>query len=145
MAKAHGLRGDVVVALLSDRPDRLAPGEVLRAGERELTITAASPHQRRWIVHFAGVDDRAGADALHGAVLRAPAGDEPGLWVHELVGLEVITVDGQRWGTVQAVQANPAHDLLVLDTGTLVPAVFVVGEPAEGRLLIDPPEGLADL
>jgi len=39
------------------------------------------------------------------------------------------------------VEANPAHDLLVLDGGGLVPMVFVV-EHAEGRVVIDPPEGL---
>jgi 16S rRNA processing protein RimM len=46
---------------------------------------------------------------------------------------------------VVSVQANPAHDLLVLDSGALVPVVFVVGEPADGRLRIDPPQGLFDL
>lgn len=145
VAKAHGLGGDVVVSLVSDRPERLAPGTVLTAGARELTVTRAQRHQRRWIVHFDGVESREAADALHGAVLRAPAADEPGLWVHQLVGVEVVTTEGARCGTVASVQENPAHDLLVLDTGALVPVVFVVGEPSDGRLVIDPPEGLFDL
>jgi 16S rRNA processing protein RimM len=145
VAKPHGLRGDVVVALVDDDSQRLVPGLVVQAGERELVLVRAQRHQKRWIVHFEGLDDRAAAEALHGAVLRAPAGDEPGLWVHELVGLEVVTLDGERCGAVVSVQANPAHDLLVLDSGALVPVVFVVGEPADGRLRIDPPQGLFDL
>ena len=47
-------------------------------------------------------------------------------------------------GRCTAVVANPAHDLLELDSGALVPIVFVVSnEP--GRVVIDPPEGLFDL
>jgi hypothetical protein len=41
------------------------------------------------------------------------------------------------------VEANPASDLLVLESGHLVPMVFVV-DTAEGRVVIDPPAGLLD-
>jgi len=47
-------------------------------------------------------------------------------------------------GRVVSVEANPAHDLLVLDGGALVPMVFVV-EQRDGVVVIDPPEGLFDL
>jgi hypothetical protein len=40
--------------------------------------------------------------------------------------------------------SNPASDLLELDSGALVPVVFVV-EQASGRVTIDPPEGLLEL
>ena len=42
------------------------------------------------------------------------------------------------------VESNPASDLLVLDSGALVPVVFVTGH-APGHVTIDPPEGLFDL
>jgi hypothetical protein len=45
---------------------------------------------------------------------------------------------------VEAVEANPASDLLVLAGGTLVPVAFVV-EQSPDRVVIDPPEGLLDL
>ena len=57
---------------------------------------------------------------------------------------EVVDRDGAPVGTVTAVEANPAHDLLVLDGGALVPMVFVV-EQRDGVLVIDPPDGLLDL
>jgi hypothetical protein len=44
---------------------------------------------------------------------------------------------------VAALQANPAHDLLVLEDGALVPVVFVV-ERGEGRIVVDPPAGLLE-
>ena len=151
VGRAHGLRGEVAVRFSSNRPERSAPGSVLYADERELVIDAARPHQGRMLVHFRGIDDRTAAEALQGLELSgAPltgaeaALDDDELWVHEVVGAEVRDRNGAVVGRVVAVEANPAHDLLVLDGGALVPMVFVV-EQREGAVVIDPPDGLLDL
>ena len=145
VAKAHGLRGEVVVRLTTDRTERLAPGATLSTDRGDLVVEASRPHQDRFIVTFAGVAGREAADALRGTTLRAePLEDPDEVWVHELVGAEVVTVGGDRVGTCAAVVANPASDLLELDDGALVPLVFVV-ERAPGRVTIDPPEGLFDI
>lgn len=151
MARAHGLRGDVVVELVTNREERVAAGSVLYVGERRRlevrssTPAGASGARRRFIVSFAGVDNRDAADALRGQVLRADAIDDPdALWVHDLVGAAVADAGGATIGTVVAVQANPASDLLVLDSGALIPLRFVTGsEP--GRVTVDLPAGLLDL
>ncbi|CAN5603054.1 hypothetical protein BH20ACT2_BH20ACT2_21730 [soil metagenome] len=116
---------------------------MLDAAGRALEVLASQPHQHRWIVQFAGVAGREAAEELHGRVLRGPPadGDEPdGLWVHRLVGMEVVELDGTRRGVVAALEANPASDLLVLDDGALVPLTFVVSH--DDRVVIDPPAGL---
>ena len=134
----------MIVDLVTDRTERVAPGAVLSAGERMLEVLTSRPHQGKWIVAFDGVLDRNGAEALRGVVLRAAPIDDPDvLWVHELVGSTVATVDGVTRGTVVAVEANPASDLLVLDSGALVPLRFVV-ETTPGRVVVDTPEGLFD-
>jgi hypothetical protein len=46
---------------------------------------------------------------------------------------------------VTALQENPASDLLVLDSGSLVPLTFVVDGPRDGRIEVDVPDGLWDL
>jgi 16S rRNA processing protein RimM len=144
--RAHGLRGEVNVDLVSDRPERREPGAVLDTVAGPLVIAEARPHQQRWLVRFEGCTRREDAEALHGTLLWAePVEDEGELFVHELVGCEVVDGDGVVRGTVAEVQANPAHDLLVLDDGTLVPATFVVGVPEGGRVTVDTPEGLFDL
>jgi 16S rRNA processing protein RimM len=144
VTKAHGLRGEVVVAMLSERRERVAPGAVLHAGERVLTVVASRPHLGKWLVTFAGVVDRTGAEALHGTVLRAEPLDDPDeLWVHELIGSRCVDIDGTARGTVVAVVDNPAHDLLELESGALVPVTFVVS-CAQGVTTIDPPAGLFD-
>jgi 16S rRNA processing protein RimM len=145
IARAHGLRGEVVVDLTTDRVERLDPGTVLVTDRGELTVAAARPHRDRWIVSFAGHDDRERAEDLRGLALRAPALDDPDeLWVHDMVGCAVVTTGGDTVGTCVAVVANPASDLIELDGGALVPVAFVV-DHAPGRLTVDPPDGLFDL
>lgn len=146
VARPHGLRGEVVVVLVTDRLERLAPGSVLDANGRTLTVTASRSHQRNHIVSFDGVSDRGAAEALQGTTLCAPAIDDPEeLWVHQLIGAPVITADGADVGVVDAVEANPASDILVLDSGALVPVAFVVEQRDDSTVVIDPPEGLFDL
>jgi 16S rRNA processing protein RimM len=61
-----------------------------------------------------------------------------------VVGAEVRDRSGQVLGRVTTVEANPAHDLLVLDDGALVPAAFVV-EHELGHIVVDLPPGLLDV
>jgi 16S rRNA processing protein RimM len=143
IGRAHGLRGELSVTLTSDRAERLAPGAVLGADGRDLVVEASRPHQQRWLVRFAGVDDRTAAEQLQGVTLYADAlpsaTDE--LWVHELIGATVQDRDGTALGVIEAIEANPASDLLVLDGERLVPLTFVV-EHADGVVTVDLPAGL---
>jgi 16S rRNA processing protein RimM len=146
VGRPHGVRGEVVVMLHSDRPERTTPGAVLQAGDRTLVVASARPHQGRWLVRFEGITDRNGAEELRGVTLVGEALDDPGegqIWVHDLVGEEVRDTRGTALGRVTAVEANPAHDLLVLDDGTIVPIVFVVDREG-GVVIVDPPDGLLD-
>jgi 16S rRNA processing protein RimM len=145
IVRPHGLKGEVVVDMVSDRPERMAPGSVLQAAAGALEVAAARPHQGRWVVTFVGVSGRDAAEGLRDQVLRAAPLDDPDvLWVHDLVGAEVVDVGGASLGRVVAVEANPASDLLVLDAGPLIPLRFVTAsEP--GRLTVELPEGLLDL
>ncbi|MDP1821132.1 MAG: ribosome maturation factor RimM [Acidimicrobiales bacterium] len=148
ITKPHGVRGDVLVLLTTERTSRLDPGSVLFTDRGPLRVVSSSKHQDRWIVHFDEISGRDEAEAWRGVVLEATSIDDPGdedvLWVHELIGSTVQLVDGTEVGTVIEVQGNPASDLLVLDDGALVPVVFVT-DRAEGRVTIDPPDGLFDL
>jgi 16S rRNA processing protein RimM len=142
VVKPHGLKGEVVVDLITNRPDRLVPG----ARFEDLEVLEVKPHQHRWIVRFAGLSSREDAEALRGRILRAEPLEDDGsaLWVHELIGAAVEDTDGAALGTVTAVEANPASDLLVLESGGLIPLRFVV-DHEDGKVVVDPPEGLLDL
>jgi 16S rRNA processing protein RimM len=147
IGRAHGLRGDVVITPVSNIPERFATGATLWVDDRELVIATSRPNQHRSVVRFEGVNDREGADGLRGKLVEAEplaAPPEGELWVHELIGSEMRDKSGAALGHVVAVEANPAHDLLVLDGGALVPMVFVVSSES-GVVVVDPPEGLFDL
>lgn len=153
VVRVHGLRGEVVVELVSNRVERMAPGSVLDTAVGALVVRhshrlpgpVTDLHGQRYLVSFAGVSDRDSAEELRGAVLRAePVADTDALWVHELIGADVVDPSGEHLGTVTAVQANPASDLLVLDGGALVPLRFVVGQEP-GKVVVDAPPGLFEL
>ena len=145
IGRAHALNGGVVVTLSTDRTERVQVGTHLRAGKRSMVVTSSRPHQGKWIVHFEGVSSREDADSLGGLVLSAEAIDDPDtLWVHSVIGREVFDLDGVSHGLVEAVFDNPAHDLLGLEGGAMVPVVFVVDDTDPTRLTIDPPAGLFD-
>lgn len=147
IAKAHGIRGEVIVALLTDRTERVAVGSVLTtAAGRALEVARSRPQPQpdRWIVAFDGVGSREDAEALRGELLYAePIEDDSVLWIHDLIGSEVVDAGGRPLGHVESVEANPASDLLVLESGGLIPLRFVV-EHAPGRLVVDLPEGLLE-
>ena len=146
VGKAHGLRGEVHVVAVTNVAERFAPGSQLVVGDRPAVVRSSRPAGSGFVVRFDGVDDRNSAEALRGAIVRAEAidaGDDE-LFAHDLIGAEVRDRAGARIGAVESVQANPAHDLLVLEDGTLIPAVFVV-EQSPGVVIVDLPEGLLDL
>jgi 16S rRNA processing protein RimM len=153
IGKAHGLKGAVVVTPITNHVERFAVGSVLHVDDHAFTIVASRPQQHRFVVRFAGVDDRDAAEALRGRFVHADpletASDDE-LFVHELIGATVVGKAGEPYGSVVSVEANPAHDQLVLDSGALVPMVFVVEHTAaagvlDARIVIDPPAGLFEV
>jgi 16S rRNA processing protein RimM len=160
ITRPHGNRGHVVVLPDSDfAAERFREGEVLRifrAGEvQPLTVTAGRQQGDRWIVGFDGFDSIDAAETLRGLELKVPAGTlralEPGsFYVHDLLGCEVRTVEGDRVGTVVRVDLGTGVPMLAVDGGgeVLVPFVDAICRrvDAERRVIeIDPPEGLIAL
>ncbi len=138
------------MSLVTNRTERLAPGSELQIADATVRVRRARPFGNRWVVAFEGCADRDAAERLRSAVLlAAPLEDAAELWVHELIGAEVVCTEGLARGEVLAVQANPASDLLVLDSGALVPLTFVVSMEGTGggssRVVVDAPQGLFEL
>ena len=166
VSKPHGMRGELFVQSLTDHPDDVfVSGVVLRQGAADsqapdpdlppLRVEEARPFQKGWLISFGGVEDRNAADFLRGRYLlaereRLPALAEGEVFYHQLLGMEVVTVQGARLGEVSEVYELVPADLLEVRTelGTvLVPFLDrIVREVdvAGGRLVIDPPDGLLD-
>ncbi|MGZ4104189.1 MAG: ribosome maturation factor RimM [Actinomycetota bacterium] len=153
IVKAHGIRGEVAVDILSDQQDRFSVGARVYAGERVLVVASSRPHHDRLLVRFDAVDDRTEAEALRGNELTIPSEeaaplDEWSFYPHQLVGLSVVDPDGRTLGTMLRVEESPAADLWVVRAGhreVLVPAVreiIVSVDLAGGRIVVRPPDGL---
>jgi 16S rRNA processing protein RimM len=150
--KAHGVKGAVRVELLTDFPDRFAPGrEVLVAGRR-LRVARSEELDGSMLVAFEGIDDRTAAEPLAGAYLTVPLREARPLpadrYYHfQLVGLTVFDSRGAReLGKVAEVLTYAANDVLRVTDGDreiLIPMIRSVVRsiaPAEGRITVDLPE-----
>ena len=141
--KAQGLKGQVLVDLWTDRTERLASGTELSSDRGPLVVLAAAAHQHRFIVSFDRICTREEAEQWRGVVLSAPRiDDDDVIWIDQLYGAVVVDSTGVRRGVVVDVEANPASDLLVLDSGALVPLTFVTSVEANERIEVDVPDGL---
>lgn len=140
----------MVVELWTNHDERMRPGTALSAAGSTLTVAsssrmAGSGGRDRWLVAFEGVVTREGADGLRDVILMAePLEVDGAFWVHELVGADLRDPAGEKVGRVEAVEANPASDLLVLEDGRIIPLTFVTRD-ADGGLTVDGPPGLLDL
>lgn len=154
--KVHGLRGEVLVGLVTNMIEaRTSVGTRFWAESEWLTVASARVHKNKWLMTFDAVADRNAAEALKGRVLHAPplpsdaiaTGEVDGVasevvaFVHELIGLGVQDQDGVIHGEVAAVVDNPASDLLELLDGRLIPLSFYRSHDDE-LVVVEVPPGL---
>ena len=153
VAKAHGIRGEVAVEVISDAPGRFSVGARIFERDRELTVQSVRPHHDRLLIKFEEVPDRTAAEGLRGARLEIPGGqaaplEEGAFYPHQLEGLAVVDATGRALGTLARVEEGPANDLWVVEVDgreVLVPAVRQIVTAVDldaGRITLDPPEGL---
>ncbi|MGW2432368.1 ribosome maturation factor RimM [Streptomyces sp. NPDC001640] len=161
IGRAHGIKGEVTVEVRTDEPElRLAPGAVLAtepASVGPLTIATGRVHSGRLLLRFDGVQDRTGAEALRNTLLIAeidpdelPEGEDE-YYDHQLMDLDVVTVDGTEVGQITEISHLPHQDLFVVErpdgTEVLIPFVEEIVteiDLEEQRAVIDPPPGLID-
>lgn len=161
IARAHGLRGQVIVNPETDFPDeRFREGAELfiqRGGVVEaLNLTTIRFHSGRPIVGFGGIETVDDAQALAGYELRVPTESLPSLpsgtfYRHDLVGCRVETRTGQLVGVVKDVEGSVEGSRLVLTDETggevlipLVTEICPVIDPGSKRIVVDPPPGLLE-
>src|SRR3954466_353440 len=137
--KAQGIRGEVVVEPLTDKPDvvfasgsrvfagtsdgDLATVEDIRGVEETptLTISASKPFKKGLIVQFEEISDRDSAELWRGRYLLAPFSELPPLeenqvYLHDLVGLRVESSTGKALGSVSNFFELPQGVMLDLST-----------------------------
>ena len=163
--RAHGIRGELVVELLTDAPDAIfASGRRVFAGDRngdiakdrqELRVIRASPFKGGLIVAFEGIPDKTAADLWRDRYLLLPESEveppsEDELFIHELVGMSVRRGDDVIGEVVEVFELPQG---IVIDVrrpdGKTVMLPYddntVTEVDAQRRVInVDPVEGLLD-
>lgn len=154
IARAHGIRGEVVIITHDSESDVLDELRQIWVGGVERTITEARGTQRGWLVQLEGVPTRNDAEALRGQVVEVDRDllelSDDDVLLDDLIGCKVQLADGSPWGEIFAVDTGDMQDLLVIHDGDrerLLPLVdqFVTNIDLDaGVVTVDPPAGLPD-
>lgn len=163
--KAHGIRGELLVEPITDAPDTVfVSGRRLYAGTatgdpspdgQELHITAVRQHMDSIRLTLAEVPDRTAAELWRGRFLLVPQDELPPprddeVYLHDLLGMRVVHVDGRALGTVADTYDLPQGLMLDVRPVNGGPTYFIpwrdevlVNVDEAARVItVDPPEGL---
>jgi 16S rRNA processing protein RimM len=156
IARPWGVRGELKVEILTEDPARFEWLETVYVGPRftPYRLESSRQHLGAVLLKLAGCDDRNAAEALRGLVVQVPIKDalpleEGEYWVHQILGLEVWTTEGELLGVVREVLETKANDVYVVQDRVgrqvLIPALksVVLDINLEARrVLVALPEGL---
>ena len=147
IAGAHGIKGELRLKLFSDSVEGLSRHQLLYVGGAQRRLLAVRDSGKTAVARFEGVDDRSAAEALRGALVEVdrsalPPLDEGEYYHADLIGLEAVDGDGNRVGSVAAIENYGAGDLLeiALPDGktSLIPFREGIADLVDGRILLDP-------
>ncbi len=147
LRRPHGVRGEIRMEVLTDFPERLQPGVTVYVGPRRLPLRIRSV---RWqnnfmLLTFEDYADRDRVGQLRNMLVTVPAEslpplDEGEFYYHQILGLRVITDEGEDLGTVTEIMETGANDVFVVTDAAgrevLLPDI------EEVVLKIDPEAGL---
>lgn len=161
IARAHGIRGQVIVDAETDFPDRrFQPGAqffVERRGTVEaIRVTTVRFQNGRPVVGIDGVTTMTEAEGYAGCELRVPVDaltplPENTFYRHDLIGCRVETRAGDPVGVVSGVEGTMGGSRLIVHGRRgevqvpLAAEICTTIDVANKRIVIEPPEGLLDL
>jgi 16S rRNA processing protein RimM len=171
--KAQGIRGEVVVEPFTDKPDVIfASGSRVFAGNANgdlsvvrdvkgveetpiLTVSQSKPFKNGLIVRFEELQDRDSAELWRGRYLLAPFSELPPLqedevYLHDLIGMAVVSTTGEQIGAVTTFYELPQGIMLDVKTAreSVVipyrPEIIVKTDIAERTIVINDTLGFLD-
>jgi 16S rRNA processing protein RimM len=131
---SHGLRGEILMEVVTDFPERIRPGNNLYIGDNHqpMRIASCRVHSGNLLLAFDGIDTPEEVGQLRNQWVYVPASDRPPLsegeyYHHQLLGLEVTSEEGAELGKITHILETGANDVYVVrsDSGkeVLLPAI----------------------
>lgn len=166
LVNTHGIRGEVKVVVITDFPEQrfkvgqsvtLFKDPTTNTNGVPLVISKARQQKGLFFLTFKGLDNindveqykgwtiKIAEDALH----ALPAGE---YYYHQIIGLKVVTVDGQELGTIKEILSPGANDVWVVQRGRgqsdvllpKIPQVIKQVDLEAGVVTVELMEGLID-
>lgn len=138
--RPHGIRGELRIEILTAYPERVMPGRELFLGPDPDDEASAIPyqviksrtHQKYLILHLEGIPDRNAAEHLRNHYVMVTLEDavpleEGEVYLFQMLGLNVVTDDGEHLGRITEIIETGANDVYVVKHGArgeiLLPAI----------------------
>lgn len=117
----HGLKGEILVEIMTDFPERLKIGATIHLGDEHqpVQIISRRNHKNGLLLGLDGITSPEAAKALCGKFLFVKANEIPSLpegdyYHHQILGLKVISDKGQKLGYVSGILETGANDVLII-------------------------------
>ncbi len=121
LRRPHGVRGEILMDVLTDFPERIKAGITVFIGPQyeERIIRSVRSNAGTLLVTLEGFDNPEQVGVLRNQYMHVRAEDRPPLpegeyYHHQLVGLPVVTDEGQKLGVLTEILANAANDVYVV-------------------------------
>lgn len=153
LRRPHGVRGEILMDLLTDFPERLRSGRKVYLGEAHESAVIASGrgHESSFLVTLRGVDDVDSAGKYRNTMVYVRTDELTPLpkgeyYHHQLIGLNVVDENDQPLGKLVEILETGANDVYVIRQGDekeqLVPViegVILLVDLDKQKLHIKPP------
>lgn len=146
--RAHGLKGEMIMDVLTDFPERIKPGKVVYVADSHepQKISSVRPHDNLLLISFKGIDSKDDLDRYRNLMVYIKTEGLPELpenefYHHDLIGLTVIDEQQEVLGTLVEIMETGANDVYVIadkdKNEMLIPAVdeFILTIDLAGRLM----------
>lgn len=121
LRRPHGLKGEALVSVLSDFPERLIPGACFFLGPdySPLTIKTRRDHNQGLLLSFKELTSREDLETQRNKLLYVKIADLPELekgeyYHHQLINLNVVNEDGEELGILAEILETGANDVYIV-------------------------------
>jgi 16S rRNA processing protein RimM len=132
--KPYGFRGEVKIQIITDYPKNLLKQKTVYIGDkaRPYQVESARNHTPYILLKFVGYDTDTSVAKLRGEIVQIPVEDAAKLkknqyYHYQIIGLNVVTKEGQPLGTIAEILETGANDVYLVKTPEakeiLIPAI----------------------
>jgi len=121
LRRPHGVHGEMTLEVLTDFPERLHEGLTLYVGEKQapMRLVRVRQHDKGLLVTFQGCTTPEAAGELRNQFVYVLAADRPPLpegdyYHHQIIGLHVLSDQGESLGTVREILETGANDVFII-------------------------------